>query len=73
VLTCFDFSDFFDFESSFSIEFYTFSLKLSVEWTRSGRDLLLPVERNSKYIDFLQNFHPRKLRFFKSFSLRKTM
>ena len=41
----FDFFDFFDFGTSFSIEFYVFSLPISVEGARSGRALGFPQEK----------------------------
>ena len=41
----FDFFEFFDFGTSFSIEFYVFSLPISVEGARSGRDLGFPQEK----------------------------
>ena len=41
----FDFCDFFDFGSSFSIEIFAFSMQFSVEYARSGRDLRPPQEK----------------------------
>ena len=55
------------------MNFHAFSLKFSVAGARSGRDLVNPVKKKENLVDFLQNFHLRKSRFFKSFSLRKTI
>ena len=41
----FDFFDFFDFGTNFSVEFSAFSLQLSVEGARAGRDLGPPEEK----------------------------
>ena len=41
----FDFFEFFDFGTSFSIEFYVFSIQISNEGARSGRELGFPKEK----------------------------